>query len=260
MITTVLCDADGNLFPSEEPAFAASAEVTNAFLASIGVSRRYEAEELRAATTGKNFRTTAVDLARAGGVRPDPETLEAWVREEQRVVTAHLREVLRPDPRVAGPLGRLAARFTLAAVSSSASARLDGCFAATGLDALFPARRRFSAEDSLPEPRSKPDPAIYAFAGQSLGAGPDAAVAIEDSVPGVQSAVAAGFPVLGNVLFVPAGERRARVHALLEAGAVGVLETWAELEGLLADGEPQSSSANTRSTTRSEAWPSSSEQ
>ena len=29
----LLCDADGNLFPSEEPAFEASAEVTNAFLA-----------------------------------------------------------------------------------------------------------------------------------------------------------------------------------------------------------------------------------
>ena len=30
--TTVLCDADGNLFPSEEPAFTASVEVTNEFL------------------------------------------------------------------------------------------------------------------------------------------------------------------------------------------------------------------------------------
>lgn len=28
-VTTVLCDADGNLFPSEEPAFDASVEVTN---------------------------------------------------------------------------------------------------------------------------------------------------------------------------------------------------------------------------------------
>lgn len=28
-ITTLLCDADGNLFPSEEPAYEASVEVTN---------------------------------------------------------------------------------------------------------------------------------------------------------------------------------------------------------------------------------------
>ena len=40
-VTHLLCDADGNLFPSEEPAFEASAEVTNAFLASLGIDRRY---------------------------------------------------------------------------------------------------------------------------------------------------------------------------------------------------------------------------
>ena len=62
-VTTVLCDADGNLFPSEEPAFAASVEVTNQFLARFGVPARHTAEELRRETTGKNFRTTAVDLA-----------------------------------------------------------------------------------------------------------------------------------------------------------------------------------------------------
>ena len=30
-VTTLLCDADGTLFPSEEPAYAASADVTNRF-------------------------------------------------------------------------------------------------------------------------------------------------------------------------------------------------------------------------------------
>jgi hypothetical protein len=34
-LTALLCDADGNLFPSEEPAFVASAEVTNRFLAEL---------------------------------------------------------------------------------------------------------------------------------------------------------------------------------------------------------------------------------
>ena len=57
-ITTVLCDADDNLFPSEAPAFAASTEVTNRFLARFGVTAPYSAEELRKRATGKNFRTT----------------------------------------------------------------------------------------------------------------------------------------------------------------------------------------------------------
>jgi beta-phosphoglucomutase-like phosphatase (HAD superfamily) len=257
MTRTLLCDADGNLFPSEAPAFVASAEVTNRFLAALGVDRRFEPEELRLATTGKNFRTTAVDLAVAAGVRLDPaiadrhpqavtrpgdmervlaaRELERWVEEEKRVVTAYLRDVLRPDPRVLEPLGRLAGRYGLAAVSSSALGRLDGCFAATGLAELFPAECRFSAEDSLPAPASKPDPAVYRRAGEQLGVDGDKAVAIEDSVPGVQSAVAAGFPTLGNLLFVPAAEREERCDQLLAAGAAAVLESWTELEGLLTE-------------------------
>ena len=67
-VRALLLDADGNLFPSEEPAFVASAQVTNSFLAELGLPVRFAPEELRLATTGKNFRTTAVDLAVAHGV------------------------------------------------------------------------------------------------------------------------------------------------------------------------------------------------
>jgi beta-phosphoglucomutase-like phosphatase (HAD superfamily) len=234
-VEVLLCDADGNLFPSEEPAFVASIEVTNRCLAELGIDRRYGAEELRLTTTGKNFRTTIGDLAAAHG-RPalTPERLEHWVREEQRAVTAHLRQELAPDPDVVGPLARLADRFGLAAVSSSASARLDGCFAATDLDSLMPAERRFSAEDSLPVPTSKPDPAIYRFAIEQLGIGPDQALAIEDSVPGAASAVAAGIPTVGNIAFVPPAERAERAEALAQTGAVVVVASWGELEELLA--------------------------
>ena len=34
-LEVLLCDADGNLFPSEEPAFVASADVTNRLLADL---------------------------------------------------------------------------------------------------------------------------------------------------------------------------------------------------------------------------------
>jgi beta-phosphoglucomutase-like phosphatase (HAD superfamily) len=236
MVELLLCDADGNLFPSEEPAFAASAEVTNACLASLGVARRYEPEELRLASTGRNFRSTIVDLAREAGVQDllTAELLERWVTEERRAVTAHLRATLTPDPGVLEPLSRLHGRFALAAVSSSALARLDACFAATGLDALFPRSSRYSAEDSLDVPASKPDPAIYALAGRRLGATPLSALAIEDSLPGAQSAVAAGFVTIGNVMFVPASERDQRRAELLGAGVAAVVDSWVQVEALLA--------------------------
>ena len=228
-IRVLWCDADGNLFPSEEPAYEASAEVTNDFLAAVGVSARYSAEELRLGYTGKNFRTTAPLLCRDHGVTVSPETLDKWVGREAEVVTAHLGRTLGPDPSVVEPLETLARDHALALVSSSASARLDVCLAGTGLDHLFPPSRRFSAEDSLPVPSGKPDPAIYRYAGERMRCAGEHGIAIEDSVVGVQAALGAGFATLGNVQFVPAAEQSTRTEALLDAGAFQVVASWSEV-------------------------------
>src|SRR3954454_17245597 len=135
----LLCDADGNLFPSEEPAFVASTEVTNRFLAENGVDRRYDAEELRLATTGMNFRSTVVALAREHGVPAlTPDVLEHWVQVEKEAVTAHLREALQPAPAALVPLATLAEHHSLAAASSSADARIAASFEVTGMAAPFP--------------------------------------------------------------------------------------------------------------------------
>jgi beta-phosphoglucomutase-like phosphatase (HAD superfamily) len=245
----LLCDADGSLFPSEEPAFVASVVVTNDFMAAFGRDVRFEPEQLRLSTTGKNFRATIVDLAgqhgipiepalaqRLGIASPKPEgralteaDLEAWVITERQAVSKYLGEVLTPDPEVIAAITALAERYRLCVVSSSALIRLDACFRATGLDQLFPAELRFSAEDSLPVPTSKPDPAVYLYAGQQLGVTGEQGIAIEDSQPGAQSAIAAGFETLGNVCFVPEAERPERVQILQQTGASAVLDSWPAL-------------------------------
>ncbi|HYH53442.1 MAG TPA: HAD family phosphatase [Solirubrobacterales bacterium] len=232
-VQALLCDADGCLFPSEEPAFDASAEVTNRFLAAVGATARFTAEELRLATTGQNFRTTARELARAEGKTVDSEQLQRWVEVERREVTAHLGEVLRPDRRVVEPLERLAASHTLAVVSSSATPRIEACLDATDLATLFSAAVRFSAENSLATPTSKPDPAIYVHALEALGVSPQRALAVEDSVPGATAAVDAGCRTIGNVMFVPYGERAERAAALECVGVSEVVSSWDELELLL---------------------------
>jgi beta-phosphoglucomutase-like phosphatase (HAD superfamily) len=232
-VRTLLCDADGNLFPSEDPAFVASTTVTNRLLADLGIDRRFEPEELRRVAIGKNFRSTAIDLAAEHGVVIDAEELERRVDEERREVTAYLGEVLGPDPAVSEPLARLGERFALTVVSSSALGRLAACFTATDLDDLFPPQVRYSAEDSLPVPTSKPDPAIYTFAARELGITTAEGLAIEDSTTGTLSAVAAGLTTIGNVVFVAPGERAARTQALLDAGAAVVVSDWLELEALL---------------------------
>jgi HAD superfamily hydrolase (TIGR01509 family) len=230
-LTALLCDADGNLFPSEEPAFVASAEVTNRFLAAHGIPQRFTAEELRLATTGKNFRTTAVDLATAAGVTATD--LDRWVAEEKLAVTEHLGHELRPAEEVTAALTTLSGHLTLAAVSSSALTRLAACFTATDLDELIPPARRYSAEDSLPTPTSKPDPAVYLHACRELGIEPGQGLAVEDSVVGALSAVRAGCPTVGNLRFVAPAERPARADQLREAGVVAVVTSWSELTDLL---------------------------
>ena len=151
-------------------------------------------------------------------------------------MTGHLSQVLRPHEEVSTALATLGEHLTLAAVSSSALTRLAGCFTATGLDELIPPSRRFSAEDSLPTPTSKPDPAVYLHACAQLGISPDQGLAVEDSVPGALSAVRAGCPTVGNLLFVPAAERAERAAQLTDAGVVAVVSSWAELTDLLLPG------------------------
>lgn len=257
-ITTLLCDADDNLFGSERPAFDASTDVTNRFLARFGVTAPLSSDELRKRAVGKNFRTTALDLAvqceipldqalaegrpaavvasagdLAGGSALSADELEQWVREERERVTAHLSGTLTPDPQVLEPLKELATRFALAAVSSSATGRLRACFAATGLDTLLSEAVTFSAEDSLPVPTSKPDPAVYLHCGQVLGVRAEQGLAIEDSVAGVSSAVAAGYATVGNLMFVLPDERDCRRAELIEAGAVAITDSWRALADVL---------------------------
>lgn len=198
-VQVILCDADGNLFPSEEPAFVASAKVTTRFLAQHGVQRHYDPEELRLATTGMNFRSTITALALEHGVDLGDQ-LDAWVQTEKEEVTAYLRTALHPDPAVLEPLTELAGSYGVAAVSSSADARIAASFEVTGMAHFFPPERRFSAEDSLPRPTSKPDPAIYLHALTELGITAAQGLAVEDSIAGATSAVAAGIPSLNLVV------------------------------------------------------------
>jgi beta-phosphoglucomutase-like phosphatase (HAD superfamily) len=230
----VLCDADGTLFPSEEPAFAASSVVTQDFADRFGLVGDFSPDHLRRTTTGKNFRTTATNLLHAAHIDPEPAELDRWVDREKSEVTAHLARTLTPQPDVLAALTALSEHHCLAAVSSSALSRLRACFTASGLDDLIVPGRRYSAEDSLPTPIGKPDPAVYQFALEQLDITAGQAVAIEDSATGVASAVAAGIPTIGLVQYVPRSERSQRVDELQQAGAAEVAESWAHIAELFS--------------------------
>jgi beta-phosphoglucomutase-like phosphatase (HAD superfamily) len=232
-VRVLLCDADGTLFPSEEPAFDASVAVTNRFLDRIGSARRYEPGELRREAMGRNFRQIAQELAAAQGVAVPEKELDDWVAEELAAVTDHLGEVLRPDAAVREPLAELASALTVAVVSSSALGRLHVCLQRTGLADLVDPSHVLSAADSLPVPTSKPDPAVYHAALERLDVEPDEALAVEDAVAGVASAVGAGIRTVGILQFVLPEERAERASDLTAAGATRVVTSWSDLHHLL---------------------------
>jgi HAD superfamily hydrolase (TIGR01509 family) len=238
-VRVVFCDVDGTLFPSEPIAIEASLDVTNRFVEALGLPVRFEQEELRRATSGKNFRALATLIAAgteqwgAPAVVLSSDELEKWVDEESQIVSAHLRERLRPDPDVLSVVDLLSTRFEMAAVSASSLVRLQASFEATGLERYFPQGRRFSAEDSLATPVSKPDPAVYLEAIARVGVPQEHVLAIEDSLPGVQSAVAAGCPTIGNLTFVDPADRDRRREDMREAGVIVVVDRWADLPAVL---------------------------
>jgi beta-phosphoglucomutase-like phosphatase (HAD superfamily) len=237
-IHTLLCDADGTLFASEEAAFDASVEVTNRCLEQLGIDRRFTAIELRLGSSGKNFRATITELAQSYGVAVEDHefrrALDGWVAEENDAVITHLAEVLAPDLEVSSTLRRLSRRFELAVVSSSAMHRVSVCLERAGISDLFASDRRFSAQDSLPVPTSKPDPAIYQLAGEELSVTSTQAIAIEDAAAGAESAVRAGLTTVGMLCFVPLAERGQRIHDLEDVGVVDTVTSWPALERLLA--------------------------
>jgi beta-phosphoglucomutase-like phosphatase (HAD superfamily) len=232
-VTTLLCDADGTLFDTEARAFVASAVVTQQFADRYGLLGDFTPEHLRKTTTGRNFRSTAGMLLLQAGVHADHDELEDWVGQEREAVTRHLGTVITSDSEVSGAVEALSRRFRLAAVSSSALGRLDACFRASHLDSYFPPGMRFSAENSMERPVSKPDPAIYRFALRALDVAAEESIAIEDSPTGAASAVAAGIRTIGLLHFVPLDERDAAARALLDAGVSDIALTWADAVALL---------------------------
>ncbi|MEU0786930.1 HAD family phosphatase [Streptomyces sp. NPDC006173] len=224
--TTLLLEADGALFPSEEPAFVASAAVTRDFARHFGLAGDFSPEYLRRTFTGQNFRSVAQSLLDHHGMTLDAEHLQSWVNRERAAVTTHLGQVLQPQPDIVTSLTLLGRYYLLAVVTSSALSRLAACMTASGLVDLLPPAVRFSAEDSLPMPTSKPDPAIYQLALARLGIVSSQAIALEHSVNGTRSAITAGIHTAGIVQFVPAEERTTRRSQLLAAGAQWVADSW----------------------------------
>lgn len=209
----VIFDCDGVLVDSEPVANRVVAET----LAALGWAMT--AEESRSRFLGLTL--TAMRPLIEARVGPLPENFATAL--SARLVAAQAREC-RPMPGAAALL-RATTALGLAwrVASNSSHAEMAAKFVATGLDRLV--EGRLHSADDLPPGRGKPAPDLFLEAAAAEGVAPAACVVVEDSVPGVRGAIAAGMACIG---FDPAGGG----EALRAAGAATVVRALAELPAL----------------------------
>jgi HAD superfamily hydrolase (TIGR01509 family) len=213
----IIFDCDGVLVDSEVIACRADALC----LAEIGIA--ISAEEIMDRYLGISAAEMCTDIElRLGRSLPAnfTETLRA------RVAAVFDTELV-PIVGVEAMLEALPFRRCVA--SSSAVERLRHSLSLTGLLGYFEPNI-FSATQVG---RGKPAPDLFWFAADSMQATRATCLVIEDSVPGVQAAVAAGIPVIG---FTGGGHcRPGHADRLLAAGAVTVASAMWQVPGLVGD-------------------------
>ena len=216
-LALVIFDCDGVLVDSEPISLAC----LTAGLNRIGVM--IDVETVRARFAGTAMPSIMEHVAADYGVVA-PEGFVAAVKAETlRAFDAELRAM----PGVADAVSRLALPSCVA--SSSDPVRLRHSLGLTGLLPLFEGRIFSSTEVA----RGKPFPDLFLHAAARMGAELEACLVIEDSVPGVTAARAAGMRVLG---FTGGGHwSHDRAGAdLLAAGAARVFRDHRDLAGLIA--------------------------
>jgi len=172
-------------------------------------------------------------LQQQKGLELSSEELESFVLQEEDAVISKLRSSLVACPNVDEQLEQVKGKYVMAVVSSSAFRRLRVSVEKVDQAKYFPEDMTFSAATSLEKPTSKPDPAVYLHALKVLNKTADESVAIEDSKSGTLAGARAGIKVIGYTGPYPAEEKEEKAALLKEAGAVVVMDDWAEFPSIL---------------------------
>ena len=212
----IIFDCDGVLIDSE----AIACRADSACLAEIGIA--ISAEQVMELYLGISADTMCADIEQRQGRALPPDFAETL---RLRVAAAFEAELM-PMAGIEAALDALPQRRCVA--SSSAPERLRHSLSLAGLLHRF-APHVFSATQVA---RGKPAPDLFLFAAASMNADPAACVVIEDSVPGVQAAVAAGMRVIG---FTGGGHcRPGHAERLLAAGAAAIADDMSRLPALVS--------------------------
>lgn len=210
---TFLFDCDGVLVDTERPQMAVLAALVREWGGELS------AEEAMRHQRGKAMHDHLALIAERTG-RPNPPDVEGilrgrWSAEFGRGLApiAGAEELLAHLERLGIPKG---------VVSNGPHAKMEETLTLARLRGYF-GEHLYSAWDIG---RWKPDPAPYLWAAERLGASPADCVVVEDSVPGVQAAVAAGMRVVGLAGTGEDAAELARWGAVV-VGSLGEVASWA---------------------------------
>lgn len=186
----IIFDCDGVLVDSE----LLSNRVLVQMLAEIGMLMSLE--DTIATFMGHSM-STCVSIIEERTGRPIPTAFVADFRERTFDV---FRRELRPVSGIEAVLDAIDRPFCVA--SSGPPEKIQLTLSTTGLLPRF-AGRIFSAVEVT---RGKPHPDLFLHAADKMGAAPAACVVVEDTVRGVQAAVAAGMRVFAYADLTDADE------------------------------------------------------
>ncbi len=177
----VIFDCDGVLVDSEVISCRVHADVLTRYGYPI------TAEQVHQRFLGRTARDATAEVERELG-RPLPETYEL---DRRTMLLAALADTVEAIPHLHAALDAIDARICVA--SSAAHEKIFTTLSRTGLYERF-APNIFSGTQVS---HGKPAPDLFLFAARRMAALPGQCVVIEDSVPGVTGARAAGMTVLG---------------------------------------------------------------
>ena len=140
--------------------------------------------------------------------RPTQSLAELVARKDDRFTAL----ILEHEPIFAGLpdlLAKLAPRYLLGLASGSGHPTIRAVLGMKGLQRFFSVV--VSADDV---PNGKPAPDIFLRAAELLAVPPSACCVVEDSVAGVEAALAAGMEVIGITNTFPAGQLSRATHVV----------------------------------------------
>ncbi len=215
----LIFDCDGTLVDSEPMQNLACSQL----LAEEGLPQ-YTPSIVGARFTGTQMREMLKTIAAETG-HVFPATLgERYVGKVAELSPRHLKII----PGASELVATAARRMKICVASNGQRDNVISSLAMTGLKKYFPDDIIFTAAQVE---NAKPAPDLFLFAAKTMGALPEKCLVIEDSVPGVTGATAAGMQVYG---FVGAhADQNAYEKKLKAAGAEHIFNSLIHIQNQL---------------------------